>query len=248
MAHIFLVQECAPGYQADLWNIREALEWEQGRPDAGYRVVQTNDSDLTEILTARDDVVPVGTIEFVERILGGHILPLNIPEPLAAEKFTGRKVWRDISATELSALLMSGEELFIKSASQCKAWAPCTVTEKDISKLLPLERFFASQYIELFSEWRVFVFHREIQDARPYAAEKGAWFVAPSLSAVDEMVKAYADPPPAYTLDVGVTPDGKTVIIEAHPFIACGLYGFSSSRIPAMLAQAYHWQKNTTMR
>ena len=44
------------------------------------------------------------------------------------------------------------------------------------------------------------------------------------------MIKDYKDSPLSYTLDVGINNNG-TFIIEVHPFVSCGLYGFSDYRI-----------------
>ena len=62
------------------------------------------------------------------------------------------------------------------------------------------------------------------------------------------MVKVYdAAAPVAYTLDVAVTPEGKTVVIECHRFFSCGLYGFSDiAKYPKMLSQA--WFQMKTMK
>ena len=46
------------------------------------------------------------------------------------------------------------------------------------------------------------------------------------------MVRAFANAPKAYTLDVAVLRNGQTAVIEVHNFISCGLYGFTNHRLP----------------
>lgn len=96
----------------------------------------------------------------------------------------------------------------------------------------------------IISEWRVFVFNDAIVDAKNY---RGDFFVCPDEETVSNMVKAYKNSPRAYTLDVAVTNEGKTVVIECHRFFSCGTYGFGSGRpdiYPIMLSQEWFEMKN----
>lgn len=44
------------------------------------------------------------------------------------------------------------------------------------------------------------------------------------------MIEGFKEAPEAYTIDVGVTSDGNTVLIEVHDFFSCGLYGFDDAK------------------
>ena len=49
-------------------------------------------------------------------------------------------------------------------------------------------------------------------------------------------------PFPAYTIDIGRTDKGLLELIEIHPFISCGLYGFDNLPvIRRMAAQAWRY-------
>ena len=63
-----------------------------------------------------------------------------------------------------------------------------------------------------------------------------------SLLQCARLVKAYGEAAPkAWTLDVAVTTDSKTVVLECHRFFSCGLYGFSDlRRIPKMYSQTWY--------
>ena len=69
-----------------------------------------------------------------------------------------------------------------------------------------------------------------------------------SRDLLEDMVKDWVESdcrcPRSFTLDIGVTSNGNTVIIEAHNFISCGLYGFEHLNIiPNMVISAYKQEK-----
>lgn len=51
--------------------------------------------------------------------------------------------------------------------------------------------------------------------------------------------------PGAYTMDIAVSKDRDnlvhTVLLEIHPFVSCGLYGFCSPEIPDMLDEGIRY-------
>ena len=76
----------------------------------------------------------------------------------------------------------------------------------------------------------------------------------PDSKTIKNMVDAYAkvEPHPgAYTLDIAVIKDdsgennnkknNKTVPLEIHPFVACGLYGFYERELLDMLEEGFMW-------
>jgi hypothetical protein len=84
----------------------------------------------------------------------------------------------------------------------------------------------------------VFCFKGKLVGVHHYS---GDFRVFPDLRSVDMMVTAYKSAPVAYTLDVAVTKEGETVIIEVHDFFSCGLYGFSNLKIlPFMFSQWFY--------
>lgn len=54
------------------------------------------------------------------------------------------------------------------------------------------------------------------------------------------MITAYTNSPRAYTLDIGINEFGTTVI-EVHPFVSCGLYGFHDLKVlPQMFIAGFN--------
>lgn len=194
--------------------------------------------------------VPVGSIEFVETYLRKmygieRMLPLLVPIQLDIPEYLGRKDALVTSKAELLAKASEwgAEEVFLKSASQLK----CDYTGVyDIRKdTLPSDKeMYISEVMNIYSEWRVFVFNERIVGIKHYLGDP---WVLPDKSMVCQMVREYTTAcPPAYTLDVAVAADlysGKprTVVVEMHPFVSCGLYGFEGKELPKMLIQGFRW-------
>lgn len=206
--------------------------------------------------------VPVGSIEFAERLLqkttiGFHnIHPLLVPHQLDAYKH--RRTTVCSSKEEIHNLFSEWKQdkLFIKSADVLKCNYTDTYTEEQIDFLPKSEKYFVSEPVNILSEWRVFVLNGEILDIRNY---DGDFWLLPDKKEVDEMVSEYSyvggplnkisvnrGNPPAYTLDVAVIEkdgENKTIVIEVHNFVSCGLYGFNHPRLLYMLKQGWEWER-----
>lgn len=204
-----------------------------------------------------EDYTPIGSINFVEKVLRRtlrtrlgpgkplalvdainqyHIKPINVPDELLDYEFTQRRVFPNVPVEELASCFEYRPELFIKSATQCKA-------ESDFYtiKRLPIranESYFVSDVVHnIMSEWRCFVMNGQVLDVRRYVG--GPWSQMPSKNFVEKAVRAYTNAPSAYTMDIAVTDVGANLIIECHNFVACGLYGFESPRVLAMFQRGY---------
>lgn len=172
--------------------------------------------------------VPIGSIEFVEQVTQlahgiPQFYPLLIPQALTVRpEWMKRRVavedgiWKAQEVFER----FETDRLFIKSASRLKTDFTDVYRKSDI---LPQteDAIFFSECVNFDSEWRVFVFRSKAIDLRNYAGNP--WNI-PDKETVLSMVSAIGLNLPAYTLDVGVM-DGKTVVVEVHNFISCGLYG-----------------------
>ena len=74
----------------------------------------------------------------------------------------------------------------------------------------------------ILTEWRCFVRYGQILDIRRYKGELGLVY---SLQEVKQMVATYTDAPAAYSLDIGLTAEGETIIIEVNDGYSLGIYG-----------------------
>jgi len=164
--------------------------------------------------------IPIGSVEFVESYLEKYfektVKPMNIPQELMHDKFLGRNVYFESGEVEIVG------EKFVKSNSKIKKY---TDFVKDIK--LPNDSYMISDIIDIFSEWRGFVYKGKLVGLQWYS---GDFKKFPEVFKIEEMVHEFKEAPIAYTIDVGVTIDG-TFLIECHDFFSCGLYGFADYKI-----------------
>lgn len=231
----------------------DAYNWE--RPDNKDKSVILSENAFDEKVPDPDEntaVIPVGSIDFCNGMLARQtnskvqtLSPIIIPPAIRRARFTKRHlayVRANIGYQRMDDLRgkWGVDKVFVKSASQLK----CNYAgfyKRDEYPPIDL-RYLVSEPITMFSEWRVFVFHGEIQDVRCYLGDP--WQL-PSRKTVISLMGRYEKAagkvlPPAYTLDVAVTPEG-TALVEIHAFIACGFYGFEADRLLPMLSQTWLW-------
>ena len=241
----FLLQSEDGMLSEDVTTVRECIhEYNWLNPNDKHEIRYASKADIA--YTDYSDFIPVGSIEFVEECLRNYngisqIKPVLIPDELSA--FAGRNycLFENSSSLSDTLALWRQPRVFIKSASRCKCDYAGFYNIKEISHI-PEDLYFVSEPLSIVSEWRAFVFVGEVQDVRCY---DGDFWKTPDKETVERMIKSYRDCSPAYTLDVAVvkTEAGfRTVVMEVHNFISCGLYGFRSKRILPMLSGAYKYE------
>ena len=97
-----------------------------------------------------------------------------------------------------------------------------------------------SQKVNFLSEWRVFVLNGDVLDVRPY---RGDYHLHYNAAVIDSAVAAWADSPVAYGLDIGVTDDGRTLVVEVNDGFALGNYGLFP--ISSALFSEARWREMT---
>lgn len=180
------------------------------------------------------DCIPVGSLEFVFSFMEKYydipkenIRPINIPLELQMPLFLGRK-YEEMKQEEMDFQT----EKFVKSAEQYKTFTELVCNSNEV----PKGEYVVSDVIPIESEWRTFVFQKKMVGLQNYA---GDFTLFPNVNQIQHMIDAYYDCPPAYTLDVGVNEQG-TFVIEVHPFVSCGLYGFKEHKyLPMMFTSAF---------
>jgi len=192
--------------------------------------------------------IPVGSLFFVRKFLENKNKKMKkpnfIPESLKRKEFLNRKIALINEATEkkikntLKELQL--EQFFIKELEEYKGFRGII---NDCSVKLPLDyprNVLLSEKMDIISEYRVFVYKDKLVGINNYSGEFNK---LPDLYLIEEMINEYKsekDRPMAYTLDVAITKEGKTALIEVHPFVSCGLYGFRRYDIlPQMMITGY---------
>jgi hypothetical protein len=140
--------------------------------------------------------------------------------------FYGRRIW----ATTMLEVREGYEDnrfFFIKPLRDHKAFSG-HVTSGTIGTLAQTAGFpnnfeiVASEVVYFRSEYRLFVHNRKIRDSRFY---RGDFRYSPDYMVADRFIETFKKPPVAYSLDLGVTMDGKTFVVEINDAFSLGHYG-----------------------
>lgn len=191
--------------------------------------------------TFKKNFIPIGSIEFVEDQLGFTMKPW-FPIPMNSKHY-GRKTWI-LDKEDLNKYFKTHGKLFVKHIDKIKGMFDI----KDTSEYIPDGKYFVSEIINIISEWRVIVRKGKILDIRPYdnSFERNGNINFPNINKIKGMIQVIEnleDKPNSYTIDVCVTEDEKTLFIEAHNFVACGLYGFDDNKLLIMLEEGLAWER-----
>lgn len=146
--------------------------------------------------------------------------------PSALTTFAGRKTWR-APVIEARRAVERGEEIFIKplpdqpklfTGQPMRSFADLLSTAN-----LPDDAIVeCSEFTPFVSEYRTFVLKGKIVGLRHY---KGDPLAFPEADRVRAAVAAYEAAPAGFALDVGVTEDGRTLLVEVNDGYALGAYG-----------------------
>lgn len=185
------------------------------------------------------DYIPIGSVEFVLHCLEKfhnikNVKPLNIPEELRKPKYLKR--WVDIININTNTTTINffdkNKSMFIKDNTKIKSVAEIFIPNRGY----PPGEYLISEFIDIESEWRSFVFNKKLIGLQNYS---GDFTMFPNVELINEMIKDYSNNG-AYTLDVGINDKG-TFVIECHDFFSCGLYGFADYKmLPLMFINTWN--------
>mgnify|MGYP003952482301 CR=1 FL=1 len=192
----------------------------------GYEHLERHESALISGST-----LPVGSVEYVRRAMELARIPEppNISYAPGCERFLGRQVHRR-RASEVTT------RQFIKPTATKTftgfvfdpALPDEALCEHDREQLAvfrqldPNEVIWCSEVVNFVSEWRYYVLEGEVIGMARYdPGEEAA--PRPSASFVAKCVRALALDHP-YALDIGVTSDAQTRLVEINDAWAIGLY------------------------
>lgn len=193
--------------------------------------------------TYDNSYIPIGDIPFIEGWLqhnyGKHMQPIEVPEVLRTDEFLKRS-YRFVDRDKLPAYEDGKLKYFVKNVDKLKEFNSSMYDGRiPFPSTLPSGQYLISGWVDIRSEFRMFVHRDQILAVQNYL---GSPLVFPDAKKLVKMVEIYkTDPnrPKAYTMDVAVIcqkdESAETVILEVHPFAACGLYGFNDMAIPNML-------------
>ena len=165
-------------------------------------------------------------------------IPVNVDYPKVLSEFLGRKIWEG----NLEEVRASIYPLFVKPREH-KAFTGFVWNADRESRMRIVTQHddcpvWIAEPVNFISEYRSFILHGKVIDCRRY---KGDWSKAPNRDIVENAVKAMdKDPLDAYSLDWGVTDDGRTLLVEQNEGFALGHYGLPPTLYARMLSARWH--------
>ena len=179
-----------------------------------------------------EKVIPVGSLDFVQMILSkihnvNRMNPIEVPDVLREDRFLKRKY----SIVPKNQLPKKGY-YFTKYVSKLKVFSytgmieTLQYTDEGKEPFLKEGLYQVSEVVNILSEYRCFVQNDKLVSINYY---DGDCTVFPDITEVKAMVGNYMrdpDRPKAYTLDIVVIRGRGTAILEVHPWVSVGLYGY----------------------
>ena len=248
-------------FQLELIDILKTEAWLNNTNDVNFILIHTADEGFNIIETDKDGIdiaktkyIPIGSIEFVNAFLNRYfntkVKVFNVPASICNNfKYVKRLYKKNLSIDEVSKVLEDHKLLtfIIKDSNNSKSIIDiCSYTNKSILQCLDKNiRLDVSTYLDdVVAEYRLFTSGNVIWDIKKYL---GDWIYTYNLSIeflVSLVHELNDDPtlPKDKVIDIGILSDGSVFLLEVHPFISCGTYGFSNKSLPRILKRAYLWQ------
>ena len=165
----------------------------------------------------------------------------DLPEPLAFLR--GRKVWTSTLGDVRGASEQLSAPIFVKPLVDPKAFSGKLVsTFRDILSTahLPDEmQVLISEVVNFISEWRFFILKGEVIGAAFYNGDPLRF---PDSSVIKAAMQAWPGPS-AYAIDLGVTDDGRTLLVEVNDGYSLGCLSLKPLQYSLLLQT--RWQELT---
>lgn len=205
------------------------------------RLFEESEFDSLEL---RKSILVHGWIRVVRKAfdkLGVKQPVLNGWPPEELMPFYGRKFWT-LTMGDVRKL-REHERVFIKPLDHHKAFHGHVTSGrfKDLIATASFEDDFkvlASDPIDFVSEYRVFVHNGTMIGCRHY---HGDFTKHIDFGVARACLAAYRKAPVAYSLDLGATVDGRTLVVEVNDAFALGSYGMAS--IPYVRMIVDRWEE-----
>ena len=209
----------------------ECASAQRGFEQLGIEVVPFSSNDVLEKAT-RNDVV-VGGMFVCEHALS--LLGIAIPSveyPYAAREYLGREV----EQRSVGSIRQHELPLFVKPVAEKELPGAVITSLDDLRPYLnmgELYELWVSKPVSFVSEWRVFVRWRRIIGAHHY---RGDSRIEPDWLVAGRVVDRSYGAPGGYAIDLGVTNDGRTLIVELNDGFSLGSYGLEDVSYALLLA------------
>ena len=202
--------------------------------------------DMPKLPLSRETLVHgwVRTVQDALRQVGAQVPPpLDYPEELSP--FLGREV-RLTTLGEVHKTFIENESpLFIKPVAH-KMFTGHTLERfsdlAETTNIDPSTPIWASGVVNFASEYRCFVHAGSLIGVQRYCGDN---WILPDKKVVIQMIRAYQNRPIAYGLDVGVTAQGETLLVEVNDWHSLGNYALGS--LPYTDATIDRWEEMVSL-
>jgi len=103
----------------------------------------------------------------------------------------------------------------------------------DINETRPV---LVSEVVNFVSEYRGYVIDKELKGLKHYS---GDFRVFPDVTIIDDAISKYVKAPVGYSIDFGITDDGRTLLVECNDGWSLGNYGLSDVTYSTLLAKRW---------
>lgn len=206
----------------------------------GFEIVEFDGDDIENTLLCYpiniDKDVIIASVQASNEFFkaGGINPPTYIGYPIELENYLGRQVCEIF----FSDIPDYDYPYFIKPSNDVKKFTGTVIENdfglnilRDYDGVKDEDSVLLSNVINIVSEYRCFVHENELKGIQYYLGDFREY---PDVSVIDNMILDYKSSNVAYTLDVGVTDKGETILIEVNDMWAIGSYGMNA-RIYALM-------------
>ena len=199
-----------------------------GFAQMGYNIVEADENLAYNKLTEDKNAMAVGGINFVRGAF--HHLGINQPEidnpHIHLPQYLGREVC-EANFSEIEQITMF--PFFIKPLEDHKLFTGYVVkTPQELlhakMRVKPDSKIVLSECVNFISEYRCFVLEGKMVGAKNYT---GDFTILPDFVVVESAIADYKAQPIAYSIDFGITEDGRTLLIEMNDGFGLSAYGLN---------------------
>lgn len=169
----------------------------------------------------------VSVVKAALRSLGAEPRDIDGQPPDEIREFYGRRLWAT-TMEEVRAHWHEGRRVFVKPLNVTKAFTGFvttgTLSDFTATSTLPDDfEVLCSEPVEFISEYRLFVNRGMIIDCRRYRGDYRR--VVDVDTTATAILAAFKSAPISWALDLGLTADGRTLIVEVGDAYSLGCYG-----------------------